>query len=356
MKKKTKKYLLYGIGITAFVLVLLAVGYFMSQQTVLGISKYGLTTDFTALLGIKTPYTQVYTTCNAETTNQKETLCLMNNVITETYGYGIFKGSAKLQPSVQSNIVRSMEALNKEVKKPDEYKRFSKEQKKIWDKTFGKGVFTKTLINKVKTNRYTYYDMKIVTTELDTSLNNWCTALNEVIVSGKFKQFFNTDTGGEEIDQWIQICNEKPKKIFSVSNDKIVLHLNDINLYDYKKYDTVCETPTTGCEGTCSVTMCHIVELPQTEKILIGTLQLSKLNMEIRPLGSNDFIIAVNDGIQQSSTITTQKTFANYITQMPTANAIDITTDNNWPNEQGYIIVTTNNQISKLVKDFKDLR
>jgi hypothetical protein len=355
MKKKNKKYMLYGIAIVSVIVILLAAGYFMSQQTVLGISKYGLTTDYTILAGTNVAESTMLNTCNQETTRDKENICIANSLISNTYGYGIFKGAAKLEPSIQKNLVASMESLNKEAKKPTEYKQFSKEQKKIWDKTFGNGIFTKTLINKIKTNRFTYYDLKIVATETDTSLNNWCNALNAVLVSGKFSNFYKTNDMNE-MDQFIQICAQKPKKIFTVGNDKITMHLNDITLYDYRKYDTVCDNSTIGCDGMCTVTMCHIVELPQTEKTVMGTLQLSKLNLQIRPLGSNDFLIAINDGIQQSNTITTQKDFAKYILQMPTDKAVDITTGNDWVNQKGFIIASTNNQVSKLVKDYKSIQ
>jgi len=292
-------------------------------------------------------------------------------------------------------MLEMMNAINKEAKSPNEYAKFSREQKKIWDKTFGKGIFSDSLIKKVKTNKYTYSDMKIVANQLDDSVNKWCNGLNAVILSGKFNNFYKNDVGNSELDIWLQLCAKKPKSIFTVSSSKIKLNLPNVDLYDYKRFEPKCEpvsenvikdapicpngqycvynsvapvgTPLEGqtigqyyeCHnGICaSGWICQMVELPQTQKTFIGTLELSKINFEIRPLGSNDFIAALNSGIQQSSSIKHNKDFTNYLLQMPTAQGIDITVDRTFPySKTGFIIITTNDKINKLVKDVKDMR
>jgi len=101
MKKKTIKNLKYG-GIGLAIIALLAVaGYFITQQTVFMIDKYGLTTDFTALLGISVPVSQITQECEAITNNYQERVCYINAIIKDTYGYIIFKGPASVETSTK---------------------------------------------------------------------------------------------------------------------------------------------------------------------------------------------------------------------------------------------------------------
>ena len=346
----------YIIG--GIVLLAIIIAAFWIPQTAFVFNRVdGLNSDFTALLGLKLSANDIESNCRQVPNTDGQMVCLINSIMHNVYGYVIFDGPAKVSKSTRDSFIRSMTRLNTEVKKPDEYSQFSRTQKKTWDKTFGKGIFSTTLLSTVKKNSYSFADVQKIATELDKSLNVWCTGLSTVFVSGQFDQFYDVQRDESEMDMWLQICAKKPPRVFSATKDSILFDMPNIDLYQYNRYRTECETPryiepTCQAAGCPTSTTCALIPLETTEKKFIGTLTFSELNIQIRKLG-NDYIFAVNEGIADSSKFTRELDFSKYILQMPYREGMDV---RDLFDKVGFVVVTTNDKIMKLIDDVKDMR
>lgn len=352
-----KKWYYIGGGVALLIVLIFTFGFF-SQTAFLMERTFGLQSDFTALIGTKVALNEIVDTCELQPTDDEEEVCIINAVMKNIYGYAIFDGPAKMNKESRNSIVSSMTEMNNEVKRPDEYKQFTRDQKRTWDKTFGKGIFSSTLITTVKKTSYSYTDLQRMATELDKSLNVWCNGLSTVFLSGKFDQFYQAPQDNSEVDMWLQICEKKPDKIFVITKETITVNMPNIDLYRYNRYKTICEDADNPCsEGTlCQIKTCRVEELPETEKKYIGTLYFNELDVQIRKLG-NDFIFGVNEGITDSGKFTRELDFSKYILQMPWQQGIDITTDRDFPSSKpGFAVVSTNEKITKIIDDVIDLR
>lgn len=338
-----------------WIIALVVVGFLLANQaglfSVYLIPKVFITTDFTALVGTEKPLSNLVNDCRSIPGRTAEQVCYINSYIDNIYGYVIFKSPAQLDKNFVSSITRQMESMNQMTKRPYEYRYFNSEQKKLWDKTFGKGIFTAQLISTIKKNKYTSTDAKLITREIDNSLNNWCNGIKAVFSSGKFKNILGNNVN-DDMDIWIQICNNKPKKIFDTVDGNVVLKLPNFDVYDYQRYKVNCDS---ACKN--EVCMCQIIELPNTIKTYAGTIKLSQLNLVVKSLG-NDFVIGggTNKGMTMAKSIKRELNFKDYLLQTPFNQGKSIGEGSPFPEyEPGFVIVTSNAQISTMVGDVKDL-
>lgn len=391
MKNKSKHNAI-ALGFLILVVAILGIGAFygITQSVVLvGKGWFNMESSFVALVGTET---SVYDMMNQvkDADNAKEYIATYNLLIDNVYGYAVLDSPVKVSSSTTRKMAQEMSEFNSEIKQPSSYKTWTRQQKSVWNKAFGKGVWTSTLQNTIKKRTYTYNDLVLIGTELDKSANQFCNGFVSVYKSGLFPEEFN---GNEDSMQYfMQFCEKKPAKMFVKVADGYTFNLPDMDIYQYDRYDVVCEaskdallpnapqckqgeyciyqypapadTPNAGqmigqyyqCyDNVCAWSwMCHYVEKPQVIKEFMGTIQFSKMNFKIKKIGNQDVGIALGaSGIKGLSSIKEERYFENYFKKMPINQSININT-NDWVNEEGFLIITNNDAIKKITNDVVD--
>lgn len=251
----------------------------------------------------------------------------LNELTSKLYGYIIFNTPVILTSQLRDELMKEMIQANR--LSECNYNRYHTMQTIVgntncqnqYAKYFPTPIFSQNLIAIVNRNSFTFNDLAAIDTELETSVNTFCTGILTM----------NSDTGIsgrdlEDLQVLVSICQQKPSQILKRDGSSYVLNtLPDVKIYKAKTNMICSQTmPTStpvgsscyaasaveGPDNTRITTYC--CNIPTGEKELVGTIKLSNIKMKFSEKAGS-LVVALNDaGITNADSVPPRFQFEQY--------------------------------------------